>query len=62
MVASPETNRYKGMKSRGTLTAQGKAIAAKNGILCYQTAKPPPMLVTKDLGKVILRHLYPLYN
>ncbi len=49
MVANPETNRLNGRKSRGPVTARGKAIAAKNATKHGILAKAPPILVTEDL-------------
>lgn len=49
MVASPETNRLNGRKSRGPVTIRGKAISSKNATKHGALAKSPPLLITEDL-------------
>ncbi|MEP0925360.1 hypothetical protein [Leptolyngbya sp. ST-U4] len=50
MVASPEVCRRNGAKSKGAVTARGKAIASRNATKHGLLAKQPPLLITEDLA------------
>jgi hypothetical protein len=49
MVCSSEQSRINGTKSKGAVTARGKAIASRNATKHGLLAKQPPLLASEDL-------------